>query len=190
MKNIGLIILVSVLCIGCKTDAKKKAHRSHQSIKSNEIKIDTIISTFPKIVGQLDYCKLVESKEFEKISPSSYHIPNVDSLSYGFKIGKDTLLLSYKFANNNRITDRNVILSGKNLNQKRLFIKDSTKFSFTGFMSDYRNAKFYIRENFILIKSQPSDWTGLMNQYEFYQLLDTTDSIVYEFFVNEYAGCK
>jgi hypothetical protein len=57
-------------------------------------------------------------------------------------------------------------------------------------MCDYRNARFYFSNNILLIKSQPSEWTGLINQYEFYQIFDKEKNICYEFFLNEDKGCK
>ena len=75
---------------------------------------------------------------------------------------------------------------------KRIIIKDSTSFKFDGFMCDYNNGGFYSNKNndILLIKSQPAEWTGLINQYEFYQVFDVKKNICYEFFLNEDKGCK
>jgi hypothetical protein len=88
------------------------------------------------------------------------------------------------------VEDRNIIYNGKKSIIHRIIIKDSIDFKFTDFICDYKNAKFFASNQFVLVKSQPTQWTGLMNQYEFYQLIDTKKNICYEFFLNEYTGCR
>lgn len=187
-------IFIFYLCVlfGCKSEIKKEieVHQNTQELIHEKLKIDTTISVFPNVVNGFYYCDLVKSTGFKLIKPKPYYVPNTDSLSYHFNIDKDTIVFSYQFSATKEGEDRKIIMSGKPLHLKRIFIKDSIEFNFTGFMSDYRNAKLYSNKNFILIKSQPTQWTGLVNQYEFYQLIDRSKKIAYEFFVNEYYGCE
>ncbi len=124
-------------------------------------------------------------------TPESYDIINIDSLSFGFKIKKDTLKLSYQFSSTEKNKhDRNVIYNNKKNLLKKITIKDSTVFKFNGFMCDYKNANFYQNKNFILIKSRHDEWTGSINQFKFYQLIDKEKKICYEFFLNVKVKCK
>lgn len=175
---LGLLFLFS-----CKETTPVK--NTNTSIHSN----DTIISNSDKVVLDYSYCDLVHSKGFNILKQEQIDIPNIDSLTYGFKIASDKILFTYQFSSQNK-QDRNLIFNGKKANIKRIFIKDSTSFKFDGFMCDYRNARFYFSNNILLIKSQPSEWTGLINQYEFYQIFDKEKNICYEFFLNEDKGCK
>lgn len=182
-------LIFTILFITSLSSCQNKAVVSQT--KHQPIKIDTIISNQNSIVLNYKYCDLINSKNFTLINPLQYHIDNIDSLSYGFRIGKDTLLLTYQFSNSDKnMQDRHVIYNRKEMLPKRVLIKDSTVFEFNGFMCDYHNAKYYTDKDIILIKSEPSQFTGLMSQYEFYQVIDRTKNIVYEFFVNEYHGCN
>lgn len=162
-----------------------------KNVKTSVQNIDTIFANSNKVVLNYSYCDLVHNKGFNILNKKQINIPNIDSLTYGFKTASDKILFTYQFSNSNkRKQDRNIILNEKEVSVKRVFIKDSTKFKFNGFMCDYTNARFYYKNNILLIKSQPSEWTGLINKYEFYQVFDKEKNICYEFFLNEDEGCN
>lgn len=162
-----------------------------KDVKTSIQNIDSIISNSDKVVLDYSYCDLVYSKGFNVLKKTPIDITNVDSLTYGFKIASDKILFIYQFSNSGKEKqDRNLIFNNKKALVKRVFIKDSTSFKFDGFMCDYRNARFYSSNDILLIKSQPSEWTGLMNQYEFYQVFDKKSNTCYEFFLNEDKGCN
>lgn len=186
MKKIVFSFTVSLIILaGCKNEKK-----IIQAKKESD-KIDTIIASPNNIISNFNYCDLIASKGFTSIKLDTYNIPNIDSLSFGFRFKNDTLKLSYQFSNTNKNKqDRNVIYKNKKIFFKRIIIKDSATLSFNGFMCDYRNANFYSNVKYILIKSRPENWSGSINQFRFYQLIDKDKKLCYEFFLNEKTKCK
>jgi len=68
-------------------------------------------------------------------------------------------------------------------------IIDTLNFNFNNIAFDYGTIpkNVFQKGNFILLRNEPTDWSGLANRYSFIQLFDLTKLVCYEFFVDYYS---
>ncbi|MCU7549224.1 hypothetical protein OCK74_08860 [Chitinophagaceae bacterium LB-8] len=174
------ILLLSMLGIsGCKQG----------TILTVPAQVDSLSSM--QFLSDKNICSLALARDFREISPPMVPWatdPN-DPYSESYMIdGKKLTIIQPLKRFDLPDSNRRYFYEGKAIKITRVLF-DSLKFNFNDISFDYGYSpqNIFQKDNYILLRNEPVNWTGSANTYRFIQLFDLKKFVCNEFFVNYYA---
>lgn len=156
---------------------------------STSIQVDTISST--QFLADRNICDVALAKNFKAIKPQMvpWATDPKDPYSESYFIdGKKLTILQPLKRFDLPDSNRRYFYDDKEIKTVRVLF-DSLKFNFNTVSFDYGYSpqNVYQNKDFVILRNESADWSGLIGQYRFIQLFDFKKLVCYEFFVNYYA---
>ncbi len=168
-------LFMSSIGMGCNNTSKFQRH-------SLKMAIDTVYYTdkLSFSLGHYSYCDFANLDSFNMIPAKVAFSSTMNESTYNVSYLKDKISFIYNFKNGNR----EIYVNSQQIPICR-FIDKNEEFIFDNFNCDYSNDYYYENDNYYLVSSVPSNWTGLItSKVRFVQLIDKKANKCFEFFVD------